>query len=81
MARVVESTERSLTAQDRCDRCGAQAYMEVIAEGWPSELRFCNHHASIHEAALNQAPDIVVVDERHHLIAQEGGKRDAASSV
>jgi hypothetical protein len=33
-----------LTASDRCDRCGAQAYLRVqLASG--SELMFCAHHA------------------------------------
>ena len=32
-----------LTAQDRCDRCGAQAYVRaVLASG--GELIFCSHH-------------------------------------
>jgi hypothetical protein len=33
-----------LTASDRCDRCGAQAYLHVeLASG--GELLFCGHHA------------------------------------
>lgn len=33
-----------LTADDRCDRCGAQAYVQVTL---PSKLKllFCAHHA------------------------------------
>ena len=40
-----------LTALDRCDRCGAQAYVRVslIAGG---ELLFCGHHFREHEARL-----------------------------
>ena len=35
----------SLTAMDRCDRCGAQAYLRVeLSSG--GELLFCAHHAS-----------------------------------
>lgn len=35
---------RALTALDRCDSCGAQAYVRVtLANG---ELLFCAHHAS-----------------------------------
>lgn len=36
-----------LTAADRCDRCGAQAYVQVvmIAGG---DLLFCGHHAREH---------------------------------
>jgi hypothetical protein len=32
----------TLTAQDRCDGCGSQAYVKVEALG--SELLFCKHH-------------------------------------
>lgn len=35
---------RSLSALDRCDSCGAQAYVRVtLASG---ELLFCAHHAT-----------------------------------
>ena len=40
-----------LTASDRCDRCGAQAYLRVhLASG--SELFFCAHHAREHGEKL-----------------------------
>jgi hypothetical protein len=40
----------TLTAGDRCDRCGAQAYVRaVLASG---ELLFCAHHAKQVEPAL-----------------------------
>jgi hypothetical protein len=39
-----------LTAADRCDRCGAQAfYRAVLANG---ELLFCAHHGRAHSARL-----------------------------
>ena len=40
-----------LTAIDRCDRCGAQAYVRVtlVAGG---DLLFCGHHFREHEARL-----------------------------
>ena len=40
-----------LTAVDRCDRCGAQAYVRVLL---PSrlELLFCAHHNRQHSSAL-----------------------------
>ena len=41
----------ALTASDRCDRCGAQAYVRVLlASG--GELLFCAHHAREHAVAL-----------------------------
>lgn len=43
----------SLTAADRCDRCGAQAYLRVtLATG--GELLFCAHHARVHQDRLKQ---------------------------
>ena len=40
-----------LTALDRCDRCGAQAYVRVtLAAG--GDLLFCGHHFREHEARL-----------------------------
>ena len=41
----------SLTAADRCDRCGAQAYVRVTLTGG-AELLFCAHHGRIHSDAL-----------------------------
>ncbi|MCG2624194.1 hypothetical protein LVY72_20095 [Arthrobacter sp. I2-34] len=41
---------RELSAMDRCDRCGAQAYVRVVLGS--GELLFCGHHARQHEAQL-----------------------------
>jgi ethanolamine ammonia-lyase small subunit len=40
-----------ITAQDRCDRCGAQAYVLVRLETG-GELFFCAHHARKHDEVL-----------------------------
>lgn len=40
-----------LTAVDRCDRCGAQAYVRVLLPGG-RELLFCAHHNRQHASAL-----------------------------
>lgn len=41
---VIEETKQQwkLTATDRCDSCGSQAYVEV--KGITGELLFCSHH-------------------------------------
>lgn len=39
-----------LTAADRCDACGAQAYVRVVLDA--GELFFCAHHARRHAGAL-----------------------------
>jgi hypothetical protein len=43
----------ALTAMDRCDRCGAQAYVRALL---PSglELLFCAHHNRQHSSALTK---------------------------
>ncbi|MGM0385134.1 MAG: DUF7455 domain-containing protein [Actinomycetota bacterium] len=40
----------TLTAQDRCDACGAQAYVRVDLDA--GTLLFCAHHARKHAEAL-----------------------------
>ena len=42
-----------LTAQDRCDRCGAQAYIRVTMPSG-GELLFCAHHGHAHETRLRE---------------------------
>ena len=43
----------ALTAAERCDRCGAQAYVRVLlASG--GELLFCAHHGREHADKLRQ---------------------------
>ena len=41
----------TLTAVDRCDRCGARAYVRVMLPN-DLELLFCAHHNRQHAAAL-----------------------------
>jgi hypothetical protein len=55
-----------LTSSDRCDRCGAQAYLRVhLASG--SELLFCAHHAREHGEKLKTVA-VNVHDETSKLI-------------
>jgi hypothetical protein len=43
----------TLTSADRCDRCGAQAYLRVtLVNG--GELLFCAHHARVHGDKLRE---------------------------
>jgi hypothetical protein len=42
-----------LTAFDRCDRCGAQAFVRAVLPGG-GELLFCRHHARKHEDRLRK---------------------------
>ena len=54
-----------LTATDRCDRCGAQAYVRVELAG-NAELLFCAHHARQHEDKLREVA-ITIHDETEKL--------------
>lgn len=54
-----------LTAADRCDRCGAQAYLRVELRSG-GELLFCAHHAREHGDKIKELA-ITVIDETHKL--------------
>lgn len=61
---VTTVIEQELTTLDRCDACGAQAYVRVrLTSG---ELYFCGHHATKYESKLfPMALDIC--DERRRI--------------
>jgi hypothetical protein len=68
---VSETEEWVLTANDRCDSCGAQAYVQVT--GVTGDLVFCNHHynkimdsSTGYEKMMNFAYNIL--DERERLV-------------
>ncbi len=54
-----------LTAADRCDRCGAQAYLRVELQSG-GELLFCAHHAREHGPKLKEVA-VALVDETDKL--------------
>jgi hypothetical protein len=55
----------SLTAEDRCDRCGAQAYIRVELAGG-GELLFCAHHGREHADKLRTVA-LTIQDETDRL--------------
>ncbi len=61
----VEEDLDILTANDRCDRCGAQAYVLVI---FPEDkaLMFCSHHWNENSAKLIELA-VDIVDETDKL--------------
>lgn len=65
-ADVANAADRALSALDRCDSCGAQAYVRAVLGG--SELLFCAHHARKHETKLRPMAE-VWHDESHRLNA------------
>ena len=65
MTTAVAPSSPALTAADRCDRCGAQAYLRVELQTG-GELLFCAHHAREHGDKLREVA-VHVVDETHKL--------------
>jgi hypothetical protein len=55
-----------LTASDRCDRCGAQAYVRVMLESG-GELIFCAHHAREYSPKLREL-SAQILDESERLV-------------
>lgn len=55
----------ALTAQDRCDRCGARACLRVDMTSGGS-LLFCAHHARQHRDKLRQVA-AAIYDETGRL--------------
>lgn len=75
MTTAVAPSTAALSAADRCDRCGAQAYLRVELQSG-GELLFCAHHAREHGDKLKEIA-VSVVDETHKLsgtpaVAPEG---------
>lgn len=60
------AADRPMSGLDRCDSCGAQAYVRAVLGG--SELLFCGHHARKHEEKLKSIAE-VWHDETHRLSA------------
>jgi len=66
-----------LTAEDRCDRCGAQAYLRVELQSG-GELLFCAHHAREHGDKLKQIA-VKLIDETDKLT--DTGNRASTSDA
>lgn len=67
---TMSTTTPELTRQDRCDRCGAQAYVRATLPSTNgTALLFCGHHFRTHELALVSA-GAEIHDERHRLDVQ-----------
>ncbi|MDO5492247.1 MAG: hypothetical protein Q4F53_01370 [Nesterenkonia sp.] len=49
---TLEPGTAELTAEHRCDRCGAQAYVRAALSSGAGVLHFCNHHARQVEETL-----------------------------
>ena len=56
----------ALTAVDRCDRCGARAYVRVLLPN-ALELLFCAHHNRQYGSALKKIA-VEIRDETDRLV-------------
>lgn len=57
-----------LTAADRCDRCGAQAYVRTLLDAL--DLLWCVHHFRLAEEGLTAAGATIAADNRTSLTAR-----------
>lgn len=60
------TVEAILNESDRCDQCGAQAYVSVLFKS--GELLLCSHHFHANEETI-QMQAIEVHDESWRLVA------------
>ena len=66
------SADAPLTAADRCDRCGAQAYVRATLPGG-TDLLFCGHHGNAHRPSLLVAGASIHDETDKLLVARESG--------
>lgn len=65
-------TAPALTAHDRCDRCGAQAYVRATLPAG-TELLFCGHHGNTHRPSLLVAGAELHDETDKLLVTRESG--------
>ncbi|GAB3489078.1 MAG TPA: hypothetical protein VG502_00525 [Flexivirga sp.] len=65
MITVTTAVAPTLTASDRCDRCGAQAFIRARLSS-DQDLLFCAHHGREHLDKLREIAD-EVIDETDRL--------------
>ena len=59
-----EVKERQTKTSDRCDSCGAEAFVWV--NGITGDLYFCGHHFSKHEAKIREYA-FEIIDDREFI--------------
>lgn len=71
---VVVKKEWLLNGNDRCDSCGAQAY--VYVKGISGDLLFCSHHYNKADGEKLRAFAFETIDERERLIENKSQGED-----
>jgi hypothetical protein len=61
MVETLAEKSKQLKISDRCDRCGAQAF--VLVKMVAGQLMFCGHHYNKHQKSLDKMA-FEIVDER-----------------
>ena len=64
---LIEEEEKTFTANDRCDICVAQAYVQVFFG--ESSLHFCAHHYTEYEVNISKTAT-TIYDRRSDLLQQ-----------
>lgn len=65
---------RELNATDRCDKCNAQAFVQIIVsftDRMDAEILMCGHHYRFHAPAV--AAKGHLVNDQTHRINEKGG--------
>lgn len=57
---------------DRCDKCGAQAYVEVVSQSTGFTLMFCGHDYKSAELVLMSQGFKILEDDREKLLERPG---------
>jgi hypothetical protein len=71
MTNQITMEQTPLNSLDRCDRCGAQAYVRAILVSG-GELLFCSHHAK--EYAEGLKPVAAVIQDESQKLADQSAK-------
>jgi hypothetical protein len=69
---VLTDTAPSLTLMDRCDSCGAQAFIRATMPSG-TQLLFCGHHGTAHRPALVAAGALLHDETDRLTVARESG--------
>jgi len=72
-AKSTPSPTPTMTAADRCDRCGARAYVAAEING--TDLLFCAHHFGRWEPGVRAAAS-AIRDERYRLAEEEAARKE-----
>lgn len=74
---AADGTRFELAAEERCDRCGARAFVATAhrVDGHLLTLAWCSHHFTEYERSGRLSGGDVVVDLRGQLVPQPRGQR------